>query len=246
MDDMFVGYKEEFHEIMNEAREKLQKVQTLSGTKRQHFFLDIKKCLREAQKLIPSMIISAKTSGRAENRELVEGYEQALQKLKEELETAEGSAEEDDRARLLGNRRGEEVIELNTRAMVAQKTMQESTSILSDAERMGSDTIRHGGSILEELERQKEMIGHSRGTLGDFNSKLSEARSVMNDVWSKMNTVSVLKIIIITVLIVACCSVVYFRFIWSPDKSGQSAPAPPLLPPFVAPTSGMMPTGDGS
>jgi len=212
--------------------------------KRQVYFIDIKKCLREAQNLIPLLKISAKTAGRAENRELVEGYEQDLQKLKGELESAEGFAEEDDRARLLGNGRHEEVVELNTRAMVAQKKMQESTSMLSEAERAGSDTITTGASVLEELERQKEMLGHSRGTLGDLSTQISKARTVMNDIWSQMNTVSILKIIIIIVLVIACCSVVYFRFIWSPDKSEQT-PSPPLIPPFGTPTPGM-PTVDGS
>jgi len=243
-DDMFESYKEEFLEYMNKAREHLQIAQTAVGTKRQKIFVDIKKNLREAQALIPSMIISSRTAGRAENRELVEGYEQALKKLKEELEVALYEAEQHDTVILLGNKRQDDrMVNLHpTRSMAAQQQMQQSTSILEDASRTGEETLNTGVSVLEELGRQREVLGHSRNALGDINTQLAKARTVMNEIWGKMTISSILRGIIIIALIFACCFVVYFRFIWSPSSE---SPWLPDLPPLIPPTGGP-PTGGGN
>jgi len=236
--NMFDSYKEDFIELMNEAREKLQKFNTTTGMNRQRIFLEVNRHLGEAQDVIPLLRFSARSLG-AENLELVNGYELALQKLKEELKSAENFAEEDDRARLFGRRNELEHDELNdTREMVAQRKMQESINILQEAERNVDISINSGAGTLVELGRQKEIIKGSRQALSNINSKLSKAKSVMNDIWTKTTKTSIIKGVIIIVLVIACIFVIYFRYIWSPDPGNRaSGPAVNPVPPVESPIS---------
>jgi len=241
MGDLFPSYKEEYTEIINDVTEKLQKVSTsLVGTKRQATLMEIRKILyRDAEDVMKVMKISARSAGNVEYKEIIMVYEENLNKLKVELDRTIEAANADDLRQLLPVK-DEIEIDLTPHPSIvkAQLKMRESTTILAHTERMGEDTIHSGSRTLEELDRQREIMLHSKDTLDSLNNRLTKARDVMNDIWGKMNVTSLLKGLIILTLIVACFCVIYFRFIWNPK--GSSSPSEffafPAGPSPTAPT----------
>uniref|UniRef100_A0A6B2LFS7 Vesicle transport v-SNARE N-terminal domain-containing protein n=1 Tax=Arcella intermedia TaxID=1963864 RepID=A0A6B2LFS7_9EUKA len=222
--------------VMNGAREKIQLIHTLAGTSRQKNIMEVKKLFNEARELIGLMnsaIVSSGTTERMEYKKLIEGYGQALENLKKELQVAEGKSRMDDRGRILNYNpeNGEyEPTPLASRGESAQEMMRNTTQILHDVERTGSGTVQSGADVLVELEKQREILAQSRFTLQNLTANLVKARGIMNDIWTNMTLTGIVKGLIILVLLVSCFCVVYFRFIWVPEKIiNVLPPSPPVV-----------------
>jgi len=231
--DLFPSYVAEFNDIISDINNRLEALQSQNGMKRQETLIVIKKLLhRDAGDVIKGMRMSARVAGSVEYKTQLENYEDKLEKLKEHLERLTEEAEADDKNQLLPASKDDTVIDLTAhRSTIAtQLKMRESTVILQQAERMNEDTIHSGAHVLQELGRQREFMLHSRETLESINNQLLKARGIMNDIWGKMNTTSILKGLIILSLLIACICVIYFRFFWDPHRESPQVSSPSIIP----------------
>lgn len=68
-------------------------------------------------------------------------------------------------------------------------------------------------SILQDLHRQRQTIGHARDTLHGADDNISRARRVLTSMSRRITTNKLIMIGIILLLLVSICLVVYYKYI---------------------------------
>jgi len=202
------------------------------GRTRRNLLREVKNAMKEAENILQSMDLAALNTGKAnELKQHVTGYRKDLAALQKEYAAFEETAQQKDREELLGRKKDEEIIDLDAVGKQNEVTsrISKTSERLRSVELMGSDILDTGSNVLSGLNQQREQIQNSRMQLGGINSKLGEAKSVMNEMWARAIGSAVLRYALMVILVLAIILILYFKFLYRPSHG--VAPIEAVPPP---------------
>jgi chromosome segregation ATPase len=225
--ELFNQYKADLQALIEEIEQKKKDSSNLNGDDRRHALREIENCFKEADELLDSMELSARSvPGKVEELlNQIKTYRNNIKNLKKDLQTLEKQA---DRIALLGGTDEEAVTTLEQRTAMLTNT-DRLTRIGSDimhSNQIGQEALRTGVATLQELQEQGERIQHSRAGLREINDRLDQAKRLMQRIWRGVLKNKGIQALIILLLIAMILLIIYLKWIHKPGAPYISTPTP--------------------
>jgi len=225
-------YITQFEEVFKEAKASLEKGRGLVGTERSKTLNEAKVKNTHARSFIESMKQTARSLGKW--KELIEEInknEQVLQALNDDIDNAIQDSSIVNEKKLSYDkeekRKSKRKAELDKEMDQTKKTMSKIDDNITEIHKIAVETEKIGDTVIEGLEYQGGVMNTAFMRLEDLHDKITVARTELRKIWQNRTTGQMVRGVIILVLIAACFSVIFVKWIYiSGSSTTTTTPTP--------------------
>jgi len=218
--DLFSTYETDFVDTLGTLQNLLQSLPSLSADQRLNEIKKADKDIREAEETLQSMNLNARNVPGPQGAKLqlkIKEYEGEVTKIKKEVRRSEQQANEQAaRESLMG---GSAVIndlsisiDQRERLLNNQERMTRSSGHLKGALRQAEETIEVGGTIMNDLQNQRETMTRGLGRLQGINDKLNRSSVIISGMARRVATNKLIMAVIVLVLLGAIALIIWLKW----------------------------------
>jgi len=216
--DAFQSYKQDFEELRESIKKRIEMVGTTRGDAKRKEIRAAQEEIDDAEEVLRSLQLTSQSLGNnAQVMAKAKQFEDELSQLKASIRRAEtffGSA--DDRSKLMAGSTLNDlsVTSSDQRAAVINDTerLRNTTDVIKNALRVAADTEQVGRDSLLELEDQKETIGRSRLKIRSVDESLATASRLLRGMKRRVMTNKLISLVLALIMLGGIGLIVYFKW----------------------------------
>ncbi|XP_046864744.1 vesicle transport through interaction with t-SNAREs homolog 1A-like [Xenia sp. Carnegie-2017] len=214
MGDLFGSYEHTFGTLTAEITSKIGRIPSLESGSKKNEVKNVEKLFDEVKELLEQMDLEAREQPAPDKTKLcnrVKTYEKEVQKLEQELKKAQvkfGDYEAD-RNELLNSDFTSSSEDQRTRLLNNTERLERSSNQLDDGYRMCIETEEMGTVIMDNLQRDREVMMRTRERLRNTDQNLGKSSRILTGMMRRIVQNKIIMAVICLIIIGAISFVIY-------------------------------------
>jgi len=223
---LFQTYEEDYADLRTRIEQRIRNIPSYDATQRRSESQVAETEIKEAEQLIRSMNLSAKSvPNNSQLMQKVRDYENEISKLRISVRKAEAQMSTSDRSELFSGFTSPDMsasLDQRERLLNATEKLDNSTNLIKQSQATANETVEVGVEIMENLDKQKRQMVGMRENLSGIEEQLSKAKVILQKMARRVVTNKLIMAGIVLVLFLGIGIVVYVKWF-----SGSGTPNTP-------------------
>ncbi|XP_068706250.1 vesicle transport through interaction with t-SNAREs homolog 1A-like [Montipora foliosa] len=214
MTDLFNHYEQQFGNISAEITARICKIPNLHGTSKKAAITDVQRCLDEARELIEQMELEVREVSGEEKSKLghrLKAYKNEMERFEQDLKKARVAlSDQEGRNELLGGEDSHSSEDQRARLLDNTERLERSGRHLEEGYKMCVETEQIGVDIMNNLQRDREVIERARDRTRQTDKNLSKSSRILTGMMRRVIQNRIIMAIICLAILGIIGLVIYF------------------------------------
>ncbi|XP_068737571.1 vesicle transport through interaction with t-SNAREs homolog 1A-like [Montipora capricornis] len=214
MTDLFNHYEQQFGNISAEITARICKIPNLHGTSKKAAITDVQRCLDEARELIEQMELEVREVSGEEKSKLghrLKAYKNEMERFEQDLRKARVAlSDQEGRNELLGGEDSHSSEDQRARLLDNTERLERSGRHLEEGYKMCVETEQIGVDIMNNLQRDREVIERARDRTRQTDKNLSKSSRILTGMMRRVIQNRIIMAIICLAILGIIGLVIYF------------------------------------
>lgn len=214
MADLFSHYEQQFGNLSAEITARICKIPNLHGTSKKAAISDVERCFDEARELVEQMELEVREVSGEEKAKLghrLKAYKNEMKRFQQDLKKARiAFSDQEGRNELLGGEDSQSSEDQRTRLLDNTERLERTGNHLEEGYKICVETEQIGVDIMNNLQRDREVIERARDRTRQTDSTLSKSSRVLTGMMRRVIQNRIIMAVICLAILAIIGLVIYY------------------------------------